>query len=81
LIIDCGQTHVLDDEVRRTVIARRPELAHEVENMPFGEITDMEGSVLEDIKVLKSTPLLPADMEVLGYVLDLETGLLREVKP
>ena len=78
---DCGQTHVLDEEVRRTVIARRPELADEVKSMKFGEITDMEGSVVEDIKLLKSTPLLPADMEVFGYVLDLETGLLREVKP
>ena len=48
--------------------------------MEFGEITDMEGSVLEDIKLLKTSPLLPADMEVLGYVFDLETGLLREVK-
>jgi len=81
LATDCGQTLVSDDEVRRTVIARRPELAQEVENMPFGEITDLDGSVIEDIRVLKSTPLLPADMEVLGYVLDLETGLLREVKP
>jgi carbonic anhydrase len=80
LAIDCGQTHVLDDEVRRAVTTRRPELADEVESMEFGEITDMEGSVLEDMTLLKTSPLLPADLEVLGYVLDLETGLLREVK-
>jgi carbonic anhydrase len=49
--------------------------------MGFGEITDMEGSVIEDIKLLKTSPLLPADIEVLGYILDLETGLLREVRP
>jgi carbonic anhydrase len=80
LAIDCGQTHVLDDEVRRAVTTRRPELADEVERMEFGEITDMEGSVLEDMTLLKTSSLLPADLEVLGYVLDLETGLLREVK-
>lgn len=81
MAIDCGQTHVLDEEVRRAIITRRPELAREVENMGFGEITDLEGSVVEDMKLLKNSPLLPADLEVLGYVLDLETGLLREVKP
>jgi carbonic anhydrase len=80
VVIDCGQTHVLDEEVRRAVTTRRPELAAEVESMEFGEITDMEGSVLEDMTLLKTSPLLPADLEVLGYVLDLETGLLREVK-
>ena len=78
---DCGTTHVLDEDVRTAILARRPELKGEVEGMKFGEITGLEGSVIEDIKVLKSTPLLPADIEVLGYVLDLETGLLREVKP
>jgi len=78
---DCGQTHVLDEEVRKAVRTRRPELADEVESMSFGEITDLEGSVVEDIKLLKTSPLLPADIEVLGYVLDLETGLLKEVKP
>ena len=54
-------------------------MADEVENMTFGEITDMDGSVVEDVKLLKTSPLLPADMEVYGFVLDLETGLLREV--
>jgi hypothetical protein len=62
-------------------VARRPELAEQVKNMSFGEITDMEGSVLEDIKLLKSAPLLSDEIEVLGFVLDLETGLLSEVKP
>jgi hypothetical protein len=39
----------------------------EVDIMEFGEITDVEGSVFEDIKLLKASPLLSADMEVLGY--------------
>jgi carbonic anhydrase len=37
---DCGTTHVLDDEVRRVVKARSPEMAGAVEGMVFGEIVE-----------------------------------------
>lgn len=40
----------------------------------------MEQSVRDDIALLKAEPLLADDINVLGYVLDLETGLLSEVK-
>jgi hypothetical protein len=39
-VIDCGQTHVLDDEVRRAIGGRRPDLVDAVKGMTFGEITE-----------------------------------------
>jgi carbonic anhydrase len=80
---DCGQTHVLDQEVKDGIISRHPELASDVEKMKFGEIRkeDLEKSLLEDIAILKESPLLRDEMNVRGFKLDIATGLLSEVKP
>jgi carbonic anhydrase len=80
---DCGQTHVLDQEVRDNIVRVHPELADEVKDMPFGEIPEgqLEQTIRDDIKILKETPLLRDEINVLGLKLDLETGLLSEVKP
>jgi hypothetical protein len=40
----------------------------------------MKQSVRDDVVLLKEEPLLPNDIKVLGYVLDLKTGLLEQVE-
>jgi hypothetical protein len=40
-----------------------------------------EQSVRDDITFLNAEPLLSDDIKVLGYLLDIKTGLLKEVKP
>lgn len=37
-------------------------------------------SVREDVAMLKADPILPRGLVVLGFVYDIESGLLREVK-
>jgi len=77
---DCGTTLVRDAEVREMMKKRAPERSEEIDKMTFGEIPDVDASVREDVALLKASPFLSKDTEILGYNLDVETGLLTEVK-
>lgn len=41
---------------------------------------DVEANIRSDVKVLKDSPYVRNEIPVIGYVLDIETGQLREVK-
>jgi len=77
---DCGTSLVLDEEVRETLKARAPEHAEEINKMKFGEITDVDESVREDVELLRSSPFISKNTNILGFNLDIKTGLLAEVK-
>ena len=38
--IDCGMTHITDEEIKTKLKERAPEKAREIEGMKFGEITE-----------------------------------------
>ena len=38
--IDCGLTHITDEEIKTKLKERAPEKAHDIEGMKFGEITE-----------------------------------------
>jgi carbonic anhydrase len=40
----------------------------------------VDASIREDVKLLREDRFLSKDLEILGYNLDIHTGLLREVK-
>jgi carbonic anhydrase len=42
--------------------------------------TSPEISLKEDLATLRSSPLLAKDVNILGFKLDIHTGLLTEVK-
>ncbi|OCL10080.1 carbonic anhydrase [Glonium stellatum] len=77
---DCGMAHMPDEAVRQRLKGRAPELSREIDQMTFGEILDVDESVREDIALLKASPLLSKDLTILGYSLDIHTGLLAEVQ-
>jgi len=45
-----------------------------------GDVDSVDESVREDVALLKAWPFLGKDTKVLGYNLDVKTGLLTEVK-
>ncbi|KAL7948801.1 carbonic anhydrase [Trichoderma barbatum] len=77
---DCGLTHLRNDYLHSSLTEKAPEKAAEVAKMDFGEILDLEASVIEDMKILKDSPYLRKDLKVYGYVYDIKTGKLQEVK-
>ena len=38
--IDCGMTHITDEEIKTKLKERAPERARDIEGMKFGEITE-----------------------------------------
>ena len=43
----------------------------------YWTITDPDAALAADVEAIRSSPLLPSTLEVLGYRYDVETGELR----
>ena len=73
---DCGmatfRNRDLWDRLRR-------ELGVDASHIDFLPFADPEESVREDVQKVRSSPLLPPEATVRGFLYDLRTGLLREV--
>jgi len=91
---DCGM-EFFDDETMRDLLARSldtaefgPDGFHDVGTGPGSTeakyvewltITDREQSVVEDVRRIRSHPLVPPAIAIYGYVYDVRTGRLLEV--
>jgi carbonic anhydrase len=54
--------------------------SEEARFIPFLTFTNLEESVIADVKRIKSHPLVPKDIPVYGYIYDVKSGQLIEVK-
>ena len=73
---DCGLLGVSNEELRsrvQTVAGVRPD----IDFLPF---QDVAASVREDVAAIRACPYLPADYEVVGFVYEVTSGLLRPVE-
>lgn len=73
---DCGLLGVTNDELQARVEAAsgvRPD----IDFLPFA---DVASSVKEDVAILRACPYFPPDYQVLGFVYDVTSGLLRLVE-
>ena len=73
---ECGMSKATDDDLRALVAERR---GVDVSGMEFLTIADQEAAVRADVAVLRSSPLLPPDLAVAGFIYDIRSGRLREV--
>jgi len=77
---DCGLQTVNDVEIRE-LLSKGVESADEIEmlnDMKFGSIRNPEESVEEDVQALRENPFFKG-MQIMGFVQDTETGLLKEM--
>jgi carbonic anhydrase len=73
---DCGMLTFRDDEVKAAIVSDvgiRPPFALEA-------FTDLDDDVRQSIARVRSSPFLVATDDVRGFVYEVETGQLREVK-
>ena len=73
---DCGMLTFSDDEFRRQVqedTGIKPEWAAEAFN-------DLDEDVRQSVKRVKASPFIPKKDKVRGFVYDVETGRLQEVR-
>jgi len=73
---DCGMLTFTNDEIREQI---RRDLGADASGVDFLPFFDIDATVVEDVAAIRTSPLLPRDIPVRGFVYDVRTGRLREV--
>ncbi|KAF7367287.1 Carbonic anhydrase [Mycena sanguinolenta] len=76
----CGMVTFEGSELKRLVKWANPDnesCAAQVDAMDFLEFTDLEQSVIDDVRFLRESPLLVAGTRITGWIHHLETGEVR----
>ncbi|MFT3702080.1 MAG: carbonic anhydrase [Agriterribacter sp.] len=92
---DCGM-QLFTDEIIRDLLSRSLTTAtidekgwrnveekggsHAADHIAFLTFKDLSASVIEDVQRIKNHPLVPDDVSVYGYIYEVKTGRLLEVK-
>jgi carbonic anhydrase len=74
---DCGMLTFSNRDLRQKV---KDELGQDTGEFDFMPFQDLDESVRQDIEFLQATQLLNPDTVIRGFVYDVRTGKLREVK-
>ena len=74
---DCGMLTFTNRDLREKV---REDLGQDTGEFDFLPFQDLDESVRQDIEFLQATQLLNPDTLIRGFVYDVKTGKLREVK-
>ena len=74
--VDCGMLTFTNDQLRDQVRRDLGADASEIDFLPF---SDLEQSVRDDVATLRSSPLIPDDIAVTGFVYDVHTGRLHRI--
>ncbi len=73
---DCGMLTFSNEQLREQL---RRDLDADASGVDFLPFTDLDESVRQDVETIRSSPLLPKDLTVRGFVYDVHTSHLREV--
>jgi carbonic anhydrase len=74
---DCGMLTFTDAQIREQLKTTRKADADHVAFLPF---SDLDESVRADLRAYKASALVRQDIPVRGFVYDVKTGTVREVK-
>jgi carbonic anhydrase len=73
---DCGMLTFTNPELHARV---KEDLGADSTAIDFLPFSDLEESVREDVAFLVSSPLIPRDIPIRGFIYDVRTGRLNEV--
>lgn len=73
---DCGMVTFSNQQLAARIKQDLGVDASGVDFLPFG---DLEQSVHDDLAILRSSPLIPPDVQITGAIYDVSTGQLHEV--
>jgi carbonic anhydrase len=74
---DCGMLTFTNSDLHAKV---KQDLGADASNIDFLPFADLEESVREDVAFLLSSPLIPGDVIIRGFLYDVHTGKLNEVQ-
>ena len=72
----CGMTKATDDDLRALVRERRGVDAGSVRFLTIGDHAE---TIRADVEALRASPFLPPDLDVRGFLYDVQTGRLTSV--
>jgi len=73
---DCGMLTFSNEDLRKKL---KQELHADADHVDFLPFKDLEQSVRDDVATLKSSPLIPKNIEVSGFIYDVRSGRLLPV--
>ena len=73
---DCGMLTFSNDDIRGILKERLGADASDIDFLPFPELTQ---SVLDDIAIIKNSPLINPGTPIVGFIYDVKTGKLEVV--
>ena len=73
---DCGMLTFTNDQIHAKI---KQELHADADHIAFLPFSNLEQSVRDDITFLKSSPLIPKNIEIKGFIYDVKTGKLHAV--
>ena len=77
---DCGMLTFRNEDLRAKLRdALGADAEREAQGLDFLPFADVEQSVRDDVAFLRSSPLMPTDIPIRGFVYDVRTGRLSEV--
>jgi carbonic anhydrase len=76
---DCGLLKVKENELRAQLASKMHAEASEPAH--FYAFDDLEANVREQVRKVQTHPWIPKDIPVRGFVYDVKTGALQEIKP
>jgi carbonic anhydrase len=74
---DCGMLTFSNDDLRAKI---KQDLHANADHIDFLPFKDLEQSVRDDVATLKSSPLIPKNIEVVGFIYDVKSGKLIPVE-
>lgn len=73
---DCGMLTFTNEQLRDKL---KQDLGADADGIDFLPFSDVDQSVREDVATIRSSPLIPREIPVRGFVYDVRSGALREV--
>jgi carbonic anhydrase len=73
---DCGMLTFSNSDLRAKIKQDLHANADSIDFLPFG---NLEQSVRDDVATLKASPLIPENIEISGFIYDVESGKLIPV--
>ena len=74
---DCGQASYKDEALRDQLWR---DTGADASSIDFLTFSDLDESVREDVRTIRDLPFVPDEIPVYGFVYDVRTGRLREVR-
>jgi carbonic anhydrase len=73
---DCGMLTFHNEDLHAKV---KQDLGQDASDIDFLPFSDLEHNVRDDVEFLKGSPLIPEDIEIRGFVYDVESRRVSEV--